>query len=109
MSYVFNFVRRALVGYEPVAVRAFATSLAAALALGGIGTGALPGWAEMALGVAALVVPVVLGFDARARVTPYVEPPVEVAPEVVSMYTDTPPDDPEDDFAVEPGQHKRID
>lgn len=109
MSHLIDFVRRALIGYEPVAVRAFATSLAAALALGGIGTGALPGWAEMALAVAALVVPVVLGFDARAKVTPYVEPPAETTPEVVSMYTDEPDEDPEDDFADVPGKRKRQD
>lgn len=104
-----NFVRRALAGYEPVAVRGFVTSVFAALALGGFGTGELPAWVEMALALLAVVVPTLLAFNARAKVTPtaLVSDPGKLEGDVDLHPEDEPDvDDPDDDLAPEPGQHR---
>lgn len=112
MRYLTNFFRRAVAGYEPVAVRGFVTSIFAALALGGFGTGELPAWVEMVLALLAVLVPTVLAFNARAKVTP-----VASAPDPgrllgdVDLHADLEPDvdDPDDDLAPEPGQHRAED
>lgn len=106
MRNALNFIRLALAGYEPVAVRQFVAAIFSALALGGIGTGALPAKVEMALAVAAILVPALIGLSARAKVVPEaaVADPGKLEHDVDLHPQDDGDDDPEDDFA--PGEHR---
>lgn len=114
VRHLLNFARRAAAGYEPVAARAFVSSIFAALALGGIGTGELPGWANMVLALATILIPAALSLSARAKVTPVALVPADPGrlpgdddlhpePSVIAE------ENPDDDLLEEPGQHKRLD
>jgi len=113
VRHVINFARRAAAGYEPVAARAFVSSIFAALALGGIGTGELPGWANMVLALATILIPTALSLSARAKVTPVALVPAD--PGRLPGDEDLHPEptvveeNPDDDLLEEPGQHKRLD
>lgn len=87
--WVKDFIPRALNGYEPVAARAFLSSLFIALALFGIGTGELPGQVDKVLAALSIIVPALLGIGARGKVSPVGALPDEVEGD----------DSPDDDFA----------
>lgn len=113
VRHLFNFARRAAAGYEPVAARAFVSSIFAALALGGIGTGELPGWANMVLALAAILIPAALSLSARAKVTPTALVPADPGrlPGDVDLHPEAAvvEENPDDDLLEKPGQHKRED
>ena len=109
MQKILNSIRLALLGYEPVALRAAISAVFAALALGGIGTGELPGWAETVLALLTIGVPFVLSMFARAKVVPEAKLPESTKGEHDSDLhpeDEDAADDPDDDFADEPGDHR---
>jgi len=110
MRHLINFIRRAAAGYEPVAVRTFVSAIFAALALGGIGTGELPGWANMVLTLAGVIIPAALTLSARAKVTPTALVPADpgLLPGDVDLHPEAPvvEENPDDDLLDKPGQHR---
>lgn len=110
MKKIINYLRLAATVYEPVAFRAIVGSIWGALALGGIVTGELPAKAEAALAVSAIVIPLVLSFMARAKVSPTgTEGDTGKGEHDVDLHPEGDVDNPDDDFADEPGAHKRED